>query len=156
LVDDAVRAAAFATLVKKTKLDPHKLLKVPPDDLIAIARSGGATAAEDRANRMRETAQIVVDDYAGDLAYALKVMTSRARVRTLKRFASIGTPGAEKILLFAKLERLLGLESNGLRVLVRIGFAVEEKSYDKTWKAVKAATSPELPAKIGDVVELHQ
>jgi endonuclease-3 len=51
----------------------------------------------------------------------------------------VGEPGAEKILLFAGRQALLAPESNGLRVLVRLGLVREEKSYAKTYAASREA-----------------
>jgi hypothetical protein len=53
---------------------------------------------------------------------------SEAR-RALQKFPGIGAPGADKILLFTKTHALPALDSNGLRVLVRLGLAKEAKSY---------------------------
>jgi endonuclease III len=159
LADDETRARAFAKLRGKSKRVTAKSVLVrSPADLVAIARAGGAVAAEKRADRMRASAQIVVDEHDGDLANSLASMKdAKARVKALRAFASIGAPGAEKILLFAKLDKALGLESNGLRVLVRVGFASEDKSYDKTWRAVRDATAGEIEsAKHDDVIAWHQ
>jgi endonuclease III len=65
--------------------------------------------------------------------------------RALRRFPGIGEPGAEKILLFAGRAAPLALESNGLRVLVRLGLVREESSYTRTW-----AGSRDLGARLGD------
>src|SRR5689334_17577253 len=53
LADDDTRGAAFRTLEEKTKLVARKVLALPPEELVAIARSGGPIAAEERADRMR-------------------------------------------------------------------------------------------------------
>ena len=44
-----------------------------------------------------------------------------ASEKALKRFPSIGDPGAEKILLFTRSYPVMALDSNGLRVLCRVG-----------------------------------
>jgi endonuclease III len=74
----------------------------------------------------------------------------------LQRFASIGSPGAEKILLFTRTQPVLALESNGLRVLVRLGFAAEQKSYDATYHAIRQALAPELPTDFDWLIAAHQ
>ena len=53
------------------------------------------------------------------------------------QFPSIGEPGAEKILLFARVYPVLGLDSNGVRVLTRLGLVVEAKSYAATYRGVQ-------------------
>jgi endonuclease III len=40
--------------------------------------------------------------------------------------------------------RTLAPESNGLRVLVRLGWGIERKDYSRTYREVVAATSAEL------------
>jgi endonuclease III len=66
-----------------------------------------------------------------------------AKARTaLKKFPGIGEPGAEKILLFTGKHALFALESNGLRVLVRLGYAREEKNYSTTYRALRTALAP--------------
>ena len=43
----------------------------------------------------------------------------------LKKFPAIGDPGVDKILLLTRTEPVMALDSNGLRVLVRLGFGAE-------------------------------
>jgi endonuclease III len=62
-----------------------------------------------------------------------------------EKVSRIGDPGAEKILLFAGVLPVLALESNGLRVLLRIGFGKEDKNYSTTYCSVQAAASDGLP-----------
>jgi len=54
------------------------------------------------------------------------------------KFPSIGEPGAEKILMFARTHAVLGLDSNGVRVVTRLGLVNEDKSYACTYKGVQA------------------
>jgi endonuclease-3 len=61
------------------------------------------------------------------------------------RFPMIGEPGAEKILMVSGVLPVLALESNGLRVLVRLGFGEDRKSYATTYKSVREVTLKELP-----------
>ena len=49
----------------------------------------------------------------------------------------IGEPGAEKILLFLRRQPFLAPESNGLRVLVRLGVCPEGMSYTATYAAAR-------------------
>jgi endonuclease-3 len=61
-----------------------------------------------------------VEEFGGDLGAALRAAPGKAR-RALRSFPGIGEPGAEKILLFSGRQARLAPESNGLRVLVRLG-----------------------------------
>ena len=50
-----------------------------------------------------------------------------------------GDPGAEKILLFSRTHSILALDSNGLRVLRRLGYGEERKSYASTYRSAQEA-----------------
>ena len=68
------------------------------------------------------------------------------RSKALKLFPCIGDPGAEKILLYCGVAAGLPLESNGLRVLTRIGYGpVHLKNYGAMYRSVQEAIAPELP-----------
>ena len=64
------------------------------------------------------------------------------------------TVGAEKILLFSGAHALLAPESNGLRVMTRLGVIREEKSYSRTYVAARLAAE-ELPHTIAGMQEAH-
>lgn len=51
--------------------------------------------------------------------------------------------GAENILLFSGTRPILALESNGLRVLLRLGFGEEKKTYAASYKSARAALENE-------------
>ena len=57
------------------------------------------------------------------------------------KFPGIGEPGAEKILLFCGAAPVLALDSNGVRVLLRLGFGERKKSYAATYREAQAAAS---------------
>ena len=50
----------------------------------------------------------------------------------------------------------LALESNGLRVLLRLGFGEETKSYSKTYRLVQEATQGELEEDYPRLIGAHQ
>ncbi len=145
LADDAKRQTAFDVLRKRVGLTPEKILAAPQSKLIEVTRTGGAIAAEDRAGRLREAASLVTEEYGGDLSSVLKWPTPRAK-KALMKFPMIGEPGAEKILMSCGALHVLALDSNGLRVLVRLGFGTESKSYSTTYRSVRGATLDEQPA----------
>jgi endonuclease-3 len=66
---------------------------------------------------------------------ALPVAASR---KLLKRFPAIGDPGADKILLFSGIDARPALESNALRVLVRLSLVTAGASYAANHKAAIA------------------
>lgn len=153
LADDDQRAAAFALLKKRTRLRPERILAEPEESLLEIARLGGAVAVSERAGRLRASAQLLLD-LGGDAAALAKAPFAQAR-RTFQKFASIGAPGAMKVLLLARAHASLPLESNGVRVLTRLGFAREEKSYDATYRALQAALEAEMPKSFEALESAH-
>jgi endonuclease-3 len=144
LASDDERRAAFEELRKATKLTPSGILAATPSRLTAIARMGGAIAAADRAERMRRSAELVIGRWRGDLREALKLPLREAR-RALAAFPMIGEPGADKILVFMKAARLLPLDSNGLRVLQRLGIAPITKDYRSSYRGAQEAVRTQLP-----------
>jgi endonuclease III len=136
LADDARRKAAFELWKSKIGTDPDAILAASDDDLLAVA--GHGILAEQFVEKLRRCALIAKEEWP----------IPRTK-KALSRFPGIGEPGAEKIRLFAREEPLLALESNGLRVLVRLGFAREQKSYSTTYRLVRAAVEPELEGELG-------
>ena len=94
-----------------------------------------------------------MEDFGGDLEAVIREPLDKAK-RALRSFPSIGEAGAEKILLFTGQQAFLAPDSNGLRVLVRLGFVREEKSYARTYAASREAAR-ELAAKPGPMQEAH-
>jgi len=96
------------------------------------------------AAKLRECARLALEQPGVGRRVLARLPAAEAK-RILRRFPSIGEPGAEKILLFAGIHPFLALDSNALRVLVRLGYGKEEKSYPATYRAVQAAATRELP-----------
>jgi endonuclease-3 len=153
LADDARRTEAFAQLKKRTGLKPAKILAAPHASLHEIAKGGITPAAT--AEMLREIASIALDEFGGDLSRILDRPPAEAR-KALKKFPSIGDPGAEKILLFSGSLPVLALDSNGLRVLLRLGFGKEDKNYARSYRSAQAAAQLELPKKFDVLIEAHQ
>ena len=145
LADDAHRAATFEALRTRVGLTPKAILAAPLKALGEITRMGGSIAWEERAGRLQTAARLVEEEFGGDLASALKLPPQKAK-KLLMRFPMIGEPGAEKILLFCGALDVLALESNGVRVLTRLGVGEERKNYAATYKSIREVTLEELPA----------
>jgi endonuclease III len=143
LVDDARRATALDRLRRTVGTRPEQILAAPIDRLVDVARVG--MLPEQRADKLRRIAELTLDDFGGDLD-AVRRMPLAAAKRALQKFPGIGEPGAEKILLFARIQPVLALDSNGLRVLVRLGFAAEASTYAGTYRAVREAVAGQLPS----------
>jgi len=68
----------------------------------------------------------------------------------------IGKPGAEKILLATRTQPVLALDSNGLRVLLRLGYGSEGTRYEKTYESVRNATAGEEEKDFDWLISLHR
>lgn len=155
LSTDEKRDAAFDALKAKVGLGLAEILAASTEQLVNIARLGGGIRPELRAARLKEIAQIVLNDFDGDLNQALALNLPRAK-KALQKFPSIGPPGAEKILLFTRTYAVLALESNGLRVLVRLGFGEERKNYAATYAAVQEALRDQIGSDFDFLISAHQ
>jgi endonuclease III len=154
LADDEKRTAAFAALKKKIGTRPEQILKASQKQLEEITRMGGIVP-ELRAQRLRQIAELVHYIYKDDLAAELKKPLPQAK-KSLKRFPTIGDPGAEKILMLTRSYPVLALESNGLRVLLRLGYAEEKKSYSASYRGVQQALAGQLPGNYDALIAAHQ
>ena len=153
LVSDERREAAFNLLRETIGTGPHELLAASNDALLRVAKLGGVQP-ERRAARLREIALIAMDDFAGDLSSALRLPLPKAK-QALRKFPGIGQPSAEKILLFARAYPVLGLDSNGLRVLLRLGFGEEKRNYSATYRSVQEAINDQLSADYDWLISAH-
>jgi endonuclease III len=154
LADDEKRSAAFAALKKKIGTRPEQILKASQKQLEEITRMGGIVP-ELRAQRLRQIAELVHYIFKDDLAAELKKPLPQAK-KSLKRFPTIGDPGAEKILMLTRSYPVLALESNGLRVLLRLGYAEEKKSYSASYRGVQQALAGQLPSDYDALIVAHQ
>lgn len=134
LADPARRKAALALLRDTVGTTPTSVLEADPERLEAVGAFG--ILLEDSARKLRESARIAVEEFGGDLQQVLELPTAQAK-RALRRFPGIGEPGAEKILLLCRGEPLLAPESNGLRVLQRVGLVPDGLSYAATYRAAR-------------------
>jgi endonuclease-3 len=152
LADDDRRQQAFQTLKKLIGTEPTRILSAPAEALLEVTRHG--IMPEQFADKLRKCAQIVLEEFDGDLRSVLKLPTPRAQ-KALRQFPGIGEPGAEKILLFTRTEPVLALESNGLRVLLRLGFGEEKKSYSTTYRLVQKAAGQGLDGDWSLLIQAH-
>ncbi len=154
LADDAKRAVAFAALKERVGTRPQQILKASGKQLLEITRLGGMVP-ELRAQRLRQIAELVHWIFKDDLKAVLTQPLKEAK-KALNRFPTIGDPGAEKILMLTRSHPVLALESNGLRVLLRLGFADEKKSYSASYRSVQKVLASQLPADYDALIAAHQ
>lgn len=151
LASPARRLEAFELLRHTIGTDPLAILAANQVALEYVTTRGILKSTF--AAKLRECALIAVDDFGGDLGTVIRGPLENAK-RALQSFPGIGEPGAEKILLFTGQQAFLAPDSNGLRVLVRLGFVREEKSYTRTYAASRAVAQ-DLPAEPGVMQEAH-
>ena len=154
LVNDEKRKAAFAALKKNIGTKPAEILKASETELVAVTKMGGMVP-ELRARRLRQIAETARWIFKDDLKSVLKKPLPEAK-KALKQFPSIGAPGAEKILMLTRSHPVLSLESNGLRVLLRLGFAEGKKSYSSTYRAMQETIKDQLTEGFDFLIAAHQ
>ena len=144
LADDAKRLEAYRLLETSVGTKPMEILGASDAALRTVTRRGSAIAASQRADRLRVVARRVLEVWGGSLRSAARLPLQEAR-HELAKYPSIGEPGAERILLLSGAHAVLGLDSNALRVLQRLGYGREYPQWAKTYRAVQAAAGAELP-----------
>src|SRR5579863_5282557 len=154
LVSDDRREKAFREFKKRVGFRPADILTAPLELLAEIAAMGGIFP-ELRARRIQESARLVRDQFGGNLRRVLALDPAQAS-KALRKFPVIGEPGADKILLFTGAAPSLAPESNGLRVLVRLGFAKEHKNYAKMYRAAREALQEDYGKECPPLIAAHQ
>ena len=144
LAGDERRVEAFERLRARIGTAPSALLRGRIDELSEVTAMG--IRAEPQARKLRDAARIALTDFGGDLGSSLGSMTLPEARRALRRFPAIGEPAADRILLLAGLRAVPALDSNGLRVLQRLGLVRDAPSYSVRHRAAVAVLSEELPA----------
>jgi len=153
LLPDERRREVFQGLRKQVGLTAKKIAVASDDVLLPLAKRGGMRP-ETRVFRWREIARITLTQFDGNLDAILNEPYAKAR-RALKMFPNIGEPGAEKILLLCGMAQGLPLESNGLRVLTRVGYGRAQKDYGVMYKSVQADLADELPTDAEALQQAH-
>jgi endonuclease III len=154
LADDATREEVFRSLKARIGVSPEAILDAPRARLVEAIRKGGMRPPM-RADKLLDAAEIACETGPAELRKLAKKGGLEAR-KVLKRFPGIGEPGADKLLLAAGSAVTLAPDSNGLRVLLRLGYAKDDASYAKTYRAAAEAVAPELPDDTAWLVAAHQ
>lgn len=134
-------------------LSPAKILAAPRSALREIASHG--IVPDQTVEKIRSIAAIAVEEFGGSLASVTRLPIPAAK-KALKKFPSIGDPGAEKVLLFSRSAPILALESNGLRVLLRLGFGTEDKNYARSHRSAQAAVESQGKRDCDWLIAAHQ
>jgi endonuclease-3 len=154
LLPDSRRAEVFEAVRAQVGMSAEAIFRAPKDVLLPLATMGGMRP-ETRVFRWQEIARITLQQFEGDLDQILGWPYAKAK-KALKQFPNIGEPGAEKILMFCGMAEGLPLESNGLRVLTRVGWGrVHLKNYGAMYKSVQEAISDEVPKSAEALARAH-
>ncbi|MGZ4808185.1 MAG: hypothetical protein ACXV7D_02550 [Thermoanaerobaculia bacterium] len=139
LVDDHKRLATFEKLRKEIGTVPGAILEHSADDIARVIAAGGMQPRM-RAGKVMEAARLA-DGIGPEILNATVKRDPQKAKKLLREFPSVGEPYADRILLFAGSQVTLAPDSNALRVLARLGFVGEEKSYSKMYRAAISATT---------------
>ena len=136
-------AKGWAALNREIGTAPRQILAVAPTAL-AAALKPTVMLPDIAAQRLKEIAARVQDEFGGDLRRALIGPLSHAR-KVLKQFHSIADPGADRILLFAGITPVAAIPSNCPHVLVRLLQGREREDYTGTYREAQKAISSQVP-----------
>jgi endonuclease-3 len=153
LLPDARRRLVFEGLRERVGLTADAIWHADRDTLLELATMGGMRP-ETRVFRWLEVARIVRTQFDGDLSRILQEPYAKAK-RALHQFPNIGEPGAEKILMMCGMASGLPLESNGCRVLVRIGYGRVGKNYGVMYRSIQDALAGQLPGDAASLTRAH-
>ena len=154
LVNDEKRKQTYQKLKTKIGISPEKVLAASLNQLREVMEGGGIIRDE-RVKKLSTIMQITMREFGGDLNQVLDYPVEKAK-KALQLFPGIAEPGAEKILLFCRRLPVLALESNGLRVLLRIGYGTEQSNYSASYKSVRKAVLPEIREDYDWLIRAHQ
>ncbi|HKF77668.1 MAG TPA: hypothetical protein VKF59_16125 [Candidatus Dormibacteraeota bacterium] len=152
LVDDERRLRAFERLGAVVGTAPEQVLAAAPGALQEATGLGMRPDAQ--ADKLRAAARLALDQFGGDLSAIRALPLAEAR-RALRRFPAIGEPAADRILLFAGIHPVVALDSNGVRVLLRLGFGEERPGYAATLRSVRGVVGPELAGEFRPLVRAY-
>lgn len=153
LVDDTRRAEVFDGVSRKTGLDAGAIAKLSAVALTKLLQGSGLYP-EKRAARLKEIAG-VIDAQGGDLTAILAALPLPKARAFLKSFPAVADAGADRMLLFADVAPQAALDSNGLRVFVRLGLAKEHSSYSTTYREAVNAVREHGSAKADWLKQLY-
>jgi endonuclease III len=154
LLGDSKREFAYAELKRRIGLSPKSILAASQQDLLEVATLGGMRP-HDRAEKLLTIAQLAIQEMPKGTKVFLGQPVSRVR-QALKKFPGIGDPGADRIMLFSGVEVVPTFDSNGLRVLQRLGFVAEDKNYSLSYREAQKVAKKCLPLDAQHYIRSYQ
>jgi endonuclease-3 len=151
---DASCHKGFAALKRDIGLAPDEILAASDATLAALMRLGGTMPAQ-RAERLKSIARATQRDCHGDLKATLTQWMRqekqhpgrglRGAKRLLQQFPTMGEPGAEKVLLFARLAPVAAVPSAFVAVPVRLWHGDMGTSYSADYRSARETLNLGLP-----------
>jgi endonuclease III len=150
---DAKCRKGFEALKREVGLEAKKILAIPKAKLAKLMRPSVIMPSV-CAERLKEIARSVKDEFKGDLSAVLKRRLREAKdpekglkaaTNVLQEFPVIGAPSAEKILLFSGLAPVAAVASTFVDVPVRLFRGEPGKNYAADYKAARAILDSGLP-----------
>jgi endonuclease III len=141
-------ARGWEALKEQVGIQPSEILHAG-EARLAVALKAGGMVPELRAFRLQQIAQRVLNEFDGDLRQALAgpilAEPKQDARKILKRFSNIADPGADRILLFARVAPVAAVPSNCPHVLVRIVHGAERENYGATYREAQEIIEAEVP-----------
>ena len=151
---DASCAKGFDGLKREAGLKPEEILAASKATLTRLMRLGGIMP-EQRADRLKDIARQVNDEYDGDLKAILKKRLRenpqhlgrgvQGAKKVLQEFPVIGEPSAEKILLFSGLAPLAAVPSACVGVPVRLKHGDTGSNYAADYRRAREWLATAVP-----------
>lgn len=126
----------WQSLIDQVGISPGQLTGASSSKLARVLKAGGMVP-EVRAARVKEIAARVQREYGNDLRSALSQLAVPDVRKVLKTFPGIGNPGADRIVLFARLSPVAAVPSACPHVLVRIVHGAEGNQYTADYAAAQ-------------------
>ncbi len=146
-------AKGWQALSRSIGTAPKRLISVSTAKLASSLAAGGMVP-ELRAERLKEIAARVAEEHSGDLQSSLARMPEAQARKLLKSFPGIGNPGADRILLFARIAPVAAVPSACPHVLVRITRGPEGDKYAATYTAAQEVLNA-LPAQFDARIRVY-
>lgn len=118
---------AFASLYSKYDT-PVKLAKAPEKEIAELIKIGGLH--EQKAKLIRQVAQLVIDEYGGDLNFVCDADPEAAR-KELLTIKGVGPKTADCVLLFSCGRDVIPVDTHVFRITKRLGIVPESASYEE-------------------------
>jgi endonuclease III len=153
LVDDDHRLKAYRNLERTIGTLPEDILSASPEQFGSVVEMAGSDKIGRVANLVT-CAEIAIREFGGNVRSSLELPFKKA-LGPITRFPSIGEPSGEKILLFCGVGEVLPLDSNGLRVMTRLGFGSESSNYSETYRTVRESLAGQFPIENRWLISAH-